>query len=58
VRRISLGCGPLQSVFGSLRRIASEAFTHGTWTTMSSNMLPVRDVNELFLTPEPSHQNG
>ena len=58
VRRISLGCGPLQSVFGSLRRIASEAFAYGTYTTMSSNMLPVSDVNELFLTPEPSHQKG
>jgi 2-methylisocitrate lyase-like PEP mutase family enzyme len=58
VRRVSLGCGPLQSVFGSLRRIASEAFAQGTYTTMSSNMLPVTDVNALFLTPEQSHQIG
>lgn len=58
VRRISLGCGPLQSVFGSLRRIASEAFTQGTYATMSSTMLPLNDVNELFLTPVLSHQTG
>jgi 2-methylisocitrate lyase-like PEP mutase family enzyme len=58
VRRISLGCGPLQCMFGSLRRIASEAFVQGTYTTMSSNMLPATDVNELFLTPEPSHPKG
>jgi 2-methylisocitrate lyase-like PEP mutase family enzyme len=48
VRRVSLGCGPLQSVFGSLRKIADEAFAYGTYNTMSGCMLSVSEVNDLF----------
>jgi 2-methylisocitrate lyase-like PEP mutase family enzyme len=53
VRRISLGCGPLQSVFGTLRKIAGEAFDYGTYNTMSGHMLSFGEVNDLFATREP-----
>jgi 2-methylisocitrate lyase-like PEP mutase family enzyme len=48
-RRISLGCGPLQSVFGSLRGIAKQAFVDGSYDDMNSSMLAVGEVNELFI---------
>ncbi|MEO8623364.1 MAG: isocitrate lyase/phosphoenolpyruvate mutase family protein [bacterium] len=54
VRRISLGCGPLQSVYGSLRNIANEAFVYGTYDTMSRQMLSVTEINDLFATDELS----
>ncbi|HTE44219.1 MAG TPA: isocitrate lyase/phosphoenolpyruvate mutase family protein [Gemmatimonadaceae bacterium] len=54
VRRISLGCGPLQSVFGSLRTIAKEAFADGSYDAMNGHMLPFGDVNGLFATSAPS----
>ena len=47
-RRISLGCGPLQSVFGSLRGIAKQAFVDGSYDDMNRAMLAVSEVNELF----------
>jgi 2-methylisocitrate lyase-like PEP mutase family enzyme len=58
VRRISMGCGPLQSVFGLLRRIVSEASTHGTYNTMNGSMLSVSEVNDLFRTPQPANQKA
>ena len=48
VRRISLGCGPLQSTFGSLRAIARNAFDDGSYDSMNANMLSFGEVNELF----------
>jgi 2-methylisocitrate lyase-like PEP mutase family enzyme len=53
VRRISLGCGPLQFVFGSLRKIAEEAAAFGSYDTMNGNMLSFSAANELFPKPEP-----
>lgn len=54
VRRVSLGCGPLQSAFGSLRAIAEEAFADGSYARMTAQMLSVSDVNGLFVKPESS----
>jgi 2-methylisocitrate lyase-like PEP mutase family enzyme len=48
VRRISLGCGPMQSVFAALRRIAVEASVRGSYCAMSSSMLSVSELNDLF----------
>jgi 2-methylisocitrate lyase-like PEP mutase family enzyme len=47
-RRISLGCGPLQSVLGSLRAIARQAFDDGSYDDMNASMLSVSEVNKLF----------
>jgi len=54
VRRISLGCGPLQSVYGSLRKIADEAFAYGTYNAMGGCMLSFGEVNALFATTDAS----
>jgi len=51
VRRVSLGCGPLQSAFGLLRRVAGEAFARGDYCAMSRGMLSAGDINTLFVTP-------
>jgi 2-methylisocitrate lyase-like PEP mutase family enzyme len=48
VKRISLGCGPLQAALALTQRIAVEAFEKGTLTAMTGNMLSVREVNGLF----------
>lgn len=48
VRRVSLGCGPLQSGFALLRRVAREAFTSGTTSVMSQRMLGADEINALF----------
>ena len=47
-RRISLGCGPLQSVFGSLRGMATKALVDGSFDDMNASMLSVSEVNGLF----------
>jgi 2-methylisocitrate lyase-like PEP mutase family enzyme len=47
-RRISLGCGPLQSALGLAGRIAAEAFAHGRFGTMGEGMLSVGELNGLF----------
>jgi 2-methylisocitrate lyase-like PEP mutase family enzyme len=47
-RRVSLGCGPLQSVFGSLRTIANKAFADGSCDAMNASMPSVSEVNKLF----------
>lgn len=52
VRRVSLGCGPLQSALGLLRRIAAEAFDEGSYDAMSGAMLSANEVNGLF-SPTP-----
>lgn len=51
VRRISMGCGPMQSTLALLRRIAHEAFKDGTYNAMSERMLGSDEVNELFRMP-------
>jgi len=48
VRRVSLGCGPLQSALNLLGRIAAEAFTLGRYDAMARDMLPASDLNRLF----------
>lgn len=48
VRRISLGCGPMQSVMAHIARIATEAFTEGRQDTMGATMLTVSEANNLF----------
>jgi 2-methylisocitrate lyase-like PEP mutase family enzyme len=47
-RRISLGCGPLQSALGLVQRIATEAFAHGRFAAMGEGMLSVGELNGLF----------
>jgi len=49
-RRISLGCGPLQSALGLVNRIAGEAFEQGRFGTMGEGMLSVGELNALFPT--------
>ncbi|RAO76582.1 isocitrate lyase/PEP mutase family protein [Dyella jiangningensis] len=48
VRRISLGCGPMQSVLSHLQRIAQEALAEGRYDTMGETMLTVSEANGLF----------
>lgn len=48
VRRISLGCGPMQSVLAHLDRIANEALAEGRYGTMGETMLTVSEANALF----------
>ena len=48
VRRISLGCGPMQSVMAHLARIATEALADGRYDTMGAAMLSVSEANALF----------
>ena len=50
VRRVSLGCGPLQSELALLRRIAVEALSRGRTEAMTSDMLRVGEVNALYET--------
>ncbi|WP_432729139.1 isocitrate lyase/PEP mutase family protein [Variovorax sp. W6] len=50
-RRISLGCGPLQSALGLVNRIAAEAFGQGRFATMGEGMLSVGELNALFPAP-------
>lgn len=48
VRRVSLGCGPMQATLSLARRIAVEALNEGTYTAMTKDMLSVSDVNRVF----------
>ena len=50
VRRISLGCGPLQAALGLLGRIAAEAFdgSDAGFRAMGAGMLSAGEVNALF----------
>jgi 2-methylisocitrate lyase-like PEP mutase family enzyme len=47
-RRISLGCGPLQSALGLVGRIAAEAFEGGSFHAMGQDMLAVGEINALL----------
>jgi len=48
VRRVSLGCGPLQAALALVRRIATESLNEGTYTAMTTDMLSSREANSLF----------
>lgn len=52
VRRVSLGCGPLQSALGLLGRIAGEAFGPGRFELMCQGMASAGELNALFV-PRP-----
>jgi 2-methylisocitrate lyase-like PEP mutase family enzyme len=48
VRRVSLGCGPMQATLGLAQRIAIEALNEGTYTAMTNSQLSVSEINSLF----------
>ena len=48
VRRVSLGCGPLQALLARLQRIALEAIEQGSYAEMTREMLSAAEVNALF----------
>ena len=48
VRRISLGCGPMQATLAHLGAIAGEALDHGRYDTMGKLMLTPSEANGLF----------
>jgi len=48
VKRVSLGCGPLQASLALTRRIAIEAIEKGTYDAMTADMLSAKAVNALF----------
>jgi len=53
VRRVSLGCGPLQSALGLLSRIADETFALGRYDEMSRGMASASELNRLFASAAP-----
>lgn len=51
VRRISLGCGPMQAALAHLGTMAAEALDEGRYDTMGKRMLsPPAEANALFRT--------
>lgn len=48
VRRVSLGCGPLQALLAQARAMARETLGAGTYTAMTASMLGNAEVNALF----------
>jgi 2-methylisocitrate lyase-like PEP mutase family enzyme len=48
VRRISLGCGPMQATLAHLGAIATEALDEGRYDTMGKRMLTPAEANGLF----------
>lgn len=52
VRRVSLGCGPLQSALGLLSRIADETLGRGRYDEMTHGMASAGELNRLF-SPAP-----
>lgn len=48
VRRVSLGCGPMQATLALARRIATEALNKESYTAMTTSMLSVGEINSLF----------
>jgi 2-methylisocitrate lyase-like PEP mutase family enzyme len=56
VRRVSLGCGPLQAALALVRRIATESLNEGTYTVMTTDMLSLREANSLFSQTQQSEQ--
>lgn len=53
VRRVSLGCGPMQSTLALLDRIAAETLTQGRYEVMADGMAKVDDLNRLFSLAPP-----
>jgi 2-methylisocitrate lyase-like PEP mutase family enzyme len=47
-RRVSLGCGPLQSALGLLSRIADQTFALGHYDEMTRGMASAGELNRLF----------
>lgn len=50
VRRISLGCGPMQATLAHLGTMAAEALDEGRYDTMGKRMLSPAEANALFRT--------
>jgi 2-methylisocitrate lyase-like PEP mutase family enzyme len=48
IRRVSLGCGPLQAALALARRIATETLNEGTYGAMTADMLSGGEANSLF----------
>jgi 2-methylisocitrate lyase-like PEP mutase family enzyme len=48
VRRVSLGCGPLQALLAQARTMARETLGDGTYGAMTSSMLSNSELNALF----------
>jgi len=48
IRRVSLGCGPLQAALSLARRIAIETLNEGSYAVMTADMLPAKEANSLF----------
>jgi 2-methylisocitrate lyase-like PEP mutase family enzyme len=48
VRRVSLGCGPLQAALALTKRIAREALEQGTYAAMTADMVSGDEANGLF----------
>jgi 2-methylisocitrate lyase-like PEP mutase family enzyme len=48
VRRVSLGCGPLQALMAHTRRIAREVLEQGSYAAMTGEMLSAAEANQLF----------
>lgn len=57
VRRVSLGCGPLQALMAHLGKIAAELLD-GRYDTMSSAMLTAGEANGLFRAPSAARPLG
>ena len=45
VRRISFGCGPMQAALGTVRRVALEALSHGTYELMLNEACSASEIN-------------
>jgi 2-methylisocitrate lyase-like PEP mutase family enzyme len=48
VKRISYGSGPMRAAMGLLRRIAQEARSSGTYTSLVEGAVPYQEMNALF----------
>jgi 2-methylisocitrate lyase-like PEP mutase family enzyme len=48
VKRVSYGSGPHRAAMGLLRRMADEANTSGTYTTLTEGAVPYAEMNGLF----------
>ncbi|WP_333677330.1 isocitrate lyase/phosphoenolpyruvate mutase family protein [Dyella sp.] len=58
VRRISLGCGPMQAALAHLARMAAEAIDKGRYDTMGDRMFTVAEANGLFAAVDSTDRNG
>jgi 2-methylisocitrate lyase-like PEP mutase family enzyme len=48
VKRVSYGSGPHRAAMGLLRRMATEASSSGTYTTLTEGAVPYSEINGLF----------